>query len=28
MIAAIIGALLLLPQLIISVKPLGPEAGD
>jgi predicted RND superfamily exporter protein len=28
MIAAVIGALLLLPQLIILFKPLGPEGGQ
>ena len=28
MIAAVVGALLLLPQLIILVKPLGPEGAD
>jgi len=26
MVAAVLGALLLLPQLIIMMKPLGPEA--
>jgi len=27
MVAAVVGALMLLPQLIIAFKPLGPEAG-
>ena len=28
MVAAVLGALLLLPRLIILFKPLGPEAGN
>jgi hypothetical protein len=28
MVAAVLGALLLLPRLIIVLKPLGPESAD